>query len=82
MQVEPGTLLPRELGNCYTASLWAGLASLVSAVGGRLEGRQVLLFSYGSGIASSCFILEGRRPAVRWRLERLATEVISEMGLL
>lgn len=45
-----GAVYDRRLGNTYTASLWAGLASLLDHRDG-LEGRRVGLFSYGSGSA-------------------------------
>lgn len=41
LQVEPGTGLPRQTGNMYTASLWSGLASLISDQGSELEACQV-----------------------------------------
>ncbi len=75
-QVAPGTLLPRQIGNCYTASLWAGLASLVDSQRELLEGRTVLMFSFGSGIAASIFLLTGRRPAsLEFLLQRIASQV-------
>ncbi len=40
----------RRLGNTYTASLWAGLVSLLDHREG-LDGRRIGLFSYGSGSA-------------------------------
>lgn len=41
-------------GNMYCASVWGGLASLVSHVDpATLEGKRIGLFSYGSGLASS-----------------------------
>lgn len=33
--------LPRQTGNMYTASLWSGLASLISDQGSELEACQV-----------------------------------------
>ncbi|KAK3333851.1 hydroxymethylglutaryl-coenzyme A synthase C terminal-domain-containing protein [Cercophora scortea] len=41
-------------GNMYTASVWGGLASLVSHVDSEtLQGKRIGLFSYGSGLAAS-----------------------------
>lgn len=51
----PSTLLPTRLGNLYTASLYAGLISLVSTKASDLAGKRVLCFSYGSGLAASLF---------------------------
>ena len=53
-KVTPSTLLPQHLGNMYTASLYAGLLSLLAS-GAPLVGRRILCFSYGSGLASSIF---------------------------
>ena len=77
LQVAPGTLLPRQIGNCYTASLWAGLASLIDSQGEQLAGRTILMFSYGSGVASSFLLLTGRRPQKKefW-LENIAKQVL------
>lgn len=46
-----GTLYNRRLGNTYTASLFAGLASLLHQ-DDSLEGKRIGLFSYGSGSVS------------------------------
>eukprot|EP00455_Lapot_gusevi_P023657 TRINITY_DN2454_c0_g1_i7.p1 TRINITY_DN2454_c0_g1~~TRINITY_DN2454_c0_g1_i7.p1 ORF type:complete len:478 (-),score=128.95 TRINITY_DN2454_c0_g1_i7:66-1439(-) len=55
-QVAPSTRLPKQLGNLYTASLYAGLLSLLtSAAPADLSGKRVLMFSYGSGLAASMF---------------------------
>lgn len=54
-KVDKTHLLSKELGNCYTASLYIGLASLIFNEGKRLAGKDTLLFSYGSGLASSMF---------------------------
>jgi len=47
-----------QIGNMYTASLYGGLLGLLShASDTALVGKRVLLFSYGSGIAASLFVL-------------------------
>ena len=66
-KVAPSTLLPRELGNSYTASAYTGLLSLIDAWHANDEtmrpdpdehvGKNVLMFSYGSGLASTLFSL-------------------------
>jgi len=49
-------MLPKELGNLYTASLYTSLLSVLSQVKpNHLEGKRVLLFSYGSGLAATMF---------------------------
>jgi len=54
-KVSPSAVLPRQLGNTYTGSLYAGLVSLISEVGDGLIGKRVFMFSYGSGLASTLF---------------------------
>lgn len=54
-KVVPGALLPKQLGNSYTCSLYSGLASLVGTHGDSLEGKLATLFSYGSGLCSTMF---------------------------
>jgi len=55
--VEPSLLLPKHLGNSYTASLYTGLHSLVEKEGADLAGKRLLMFSYGSGLAATMFSL-------------------------
>jgi len=55
VQVEPSTLLSRNCGNMYTASLPCSLVSLVYNISDSLAGKRVLMFSYGSGLASTMF---------------------------
>jgi len=62
-KVSPGLHCARNVGNTYTASLYACLASLLSAGSPEeLLGQRVLLFSYGSGVASSMFVMHVKRP--------------------
>ncbi len=53
--VEPWLWLARQAGNTYTASLYLGLAWLAEQRGAALEGRDVGLFSYGSGCQGEFF---------------------------
>ena len=56
--VEPGMRCARRCGNMYTASLYGGLASVVSSVEPEdLKDRRISMFAYGSGIASSFFTI-------------------------
>ena len=49
---------------------------LIETTGAALEGRRVLMYSYGSGISASMFSLVGRRPeAPRFALQRLQAMV-------
>lgn len=55
-KVEPGLEIPARVGNIYTGSLYLSLISLVYSRRARLaslRGKRVLLYSYGSGLASS-----------------------------
>jgi len=54
-KVEPSTNLSLELGNCYSASLYVGLLSLIDRLSDELSGKRLVLFSYGSGMTSSMF---------------------------
>ena len=57
-RVNPGLQVATNCGNMYCASVWGGLASLVSYVGdAALQGKRIALFSYGSGLAASFFSL-------------------------
>lgn len=54
----PACAISREVGNCYTASVFAGLASVVTssdkARGEEGESR-ILMFSYGSGFVATAY---------------------------
>ncbi|KAJ5760972.1 hypothetical protein N7520_008128 [Penicillium odoratum] len=55
-RVSPGLQVALLCGNMYTATVWAGLASLLSHVTlSPSEPKRIGLFSYGSGLASSLF---------------------------
>ncbi|SPO02664.1 probable hydroxymethylglutaryl-CoA synthase [Cephalotrichum gorgonifer] len=53
-RVSPAAQVATMCGNMYCASVWGGLASLVSHVEpSALEGKRIGLFSYGSGLAAT-----------------------------
>jgi hydroxymethylglutaryl-CoA synthase len=55
-KTDPSLLLARELGNSYTASLYACLISfMLSNRMDQLVNNKLLLFSYGSGLSASMF---------------------------
>lgn len=55
-RVQPGLHVATLCGNMYTATVYAGLASLLSHVTfSPSEPKRIGLFSYGSGLASSMF---------------------------
>ncbi|KAL3900477.1 MAG: hypothetical protein SGCHY_001317 [Lobulomycetales sp.] len=67
-KVVPGLLLPKNLGNSYCASLYSGLVSLISNVSSDgLVGKRLVLFSYGSGLASSMFSIKCVAPPTLMR---------------
>lgn len=53
-KVASGLILPAEIGNIYTGSLYLSLASLLQH-GPELGGRSIGLFSYGSGNCAEFF---------------------------
>ncbi|GMH29807.1 hypothetical protein Nepgr_031650 [Nepenthes gracilis] len=64
-KVQPTTLIPKQIGNTYTASLYTALASLIHNKHSSLVGNRVVMFSYGSGLTATMFSLklnEGRHP--------------------
>ncbi|MBA0737223.1 hypothetical protein Gogos_010695 [Gossypium gossypioides] len=72
-KVQPTTLIPKQVGNMYTASLYAAFASLIHSKHSELAGKRVILFSYGSGLTSTMFSLrlhEGQHP---FSLSNIAT---------
>lgn len=57
LRLLPSVLLPKELGNLYTASLYSSLLSVLHQIKpvDQLKGKRILLFSYGSGLAATMF---------------------------
>ncbi|KAJ3557571.1 hypothetical protein NM688_g1403 [Phlebia brevispora] len=69
--VEASMKCARRCGNMYTASLYGGLASLVSSVEpADFLGKRISMFAYGSGIASSFFTIKVKGDTTRIK-ERL-----------
>lgn len=57
-RIYDGTLAGRLLGNMYTASVFASLASIISTTPSEtLLGQRIGVFSYGGGLASSFYSL-------------------------
>ena len=54
-EVSSSLVLPAEVGNAYTGSLYLALASLLHREAGAIEGERVGLFSYGSGSTAEFF---------------------------
>jgi len=59
VHVDPGMRCSRRCGNMYTASLYGGLASLISSVdSSEFIGKTIGMFAYGSGMASSFYTMK------------------------
>lgn len=74
-KVTPSCAVSQQVGNCYTASVYLNLATLVHTVGAALAGKRVLLFSYGSGSIASMFTIHARHPTApdaKFTLEKMA----------
>ncbi|MEI8055339.1 MAG: hydroxymethylglutaryl-CoA synthase [bacterium] len=54
-QVGQSLIYSREVGNCYTASLYLGILSLLENVTTDLSGKLIGLYSYGSGSSGEFF---------------------------
>ena len=63
----------REAGNCYSASLYVGLASLMENCAEDLSGQRIGLYSYGSGCVGEFFsgtVQPGYRDALLTELHQ------------
>ena len=69
----------KHVGNTYTASVFLGLASLVSRVGSRNElqhGKSICVFSYGSGALASLYRLTVRdTPDQQFTVDKMVTSL-------
>ncbi|KAL2918176.1 3-hydroxy-3-methylglutaryl coenzyme A synthase [Polyrhizophydium stewartii] len=83
-RVAPGLIVAKNVGNSYCASLYGGLASLLSYVSSeQLQNKRVGMFSYGSGLASSffSFVVRGSTETIAKNLNiaaRLAARTVVE----
>ncbi|KAL3039717.1 hypothetical protein AAZX31_01G201300 [Glycine max] len=71
-KVQPTTLIPKQVGNMYTASLYAAFASLIHNKHSTLAGKRVILFSYGSGLTATMFSLQLRDSQHPFSLSNMA----------
>nr|AEC13715.1 hydroxymethylglutaryl-CoA synthase [Catharanthus roseus] len=74
-KVQPTTLIPKQVGNMYTASLYAAFASLIHNKHSTLAGQRVILFSYGSGLTATMFSLRLRECRTPFSLSNIASVV-------
>mmetsp|Transcript_25168 Transcript_25168/g.25373 ORF Transcript_25168/g.25373 Transcript_25168/m.25373 type:complete len:472 (+) Transcript_25168:85-1500(+) len=58
--VLPGCALSRNIGNCYTASVFLNLLSILIEHGETLVGKRIGMFSFGSGSVASLYSFMGR----------------------
>nr|AOX15269.1 hydroxymethyl glutaryl CoA synthase 1 [Withania somnifera] len=72
-KVKPATLVPKQVGNMYTASLYAAFASLLHNKHSSLAGQRVILFSYGSGLTATMFSLRLHKGQHPFSLSNIAT---------
>ena len=73
-RVEPSMRCSKRCGNMYTASLYGGLASLLSSVEpADLKGKTISMFAYGSGFASSFYTMtvKGDTTLIKGKLDLL-----------
>ncbi|KAF5181565.1 Hydroxymethylglutaryl-coa synthase [Thalictrum thalictroides] len=72
-KVQSTTLVPKQVGNMYTASLYAAFASLIHNKHSELDGKRVVMFSYGSGLTSTMFSFRLRECQNPFSLSNIAT---------
>ncbi|WP_256679948.1 type I polyketide synthase [Pseudomonas sp. Q1] len=60
--VQPSTLLTRQIGSTYTASVYVNLYSLLLNQYEDIVGKTVGIYSYGSGASASLYRLEVVKP--------------------
>ncbi|GAB4834325.1 hypothetical protein Ancab_032578 [Ancistrocladus abbreviatus] len=73
VKVQPTTLIPKQIGNTYTASLYTSLASLIHNKHSTLAGNRVVMFSYGSGLAATIFSLRVNEGHHNFSLSNIAS---------
>lgn len=72
-KVQPSTLLPKQVGNMYTASLYAAFVSVLHNKHSELSGKRVVMFSYGSGLTATMFSFQLRDGQHPFSLSNIAT---------
>lgn len=78
-KVLPCCKINKQIGNCYTGSVYSSLLSVVCDSGASLVGKRILLFSYGSGSVASLFSVRGVERQGKFSLGSIQSTVnISE----
>jgi hydroxymethylglutaryl-CoA synthase len=75
--VGPSLVLPSQVGNIYTGSMYLALASLLTSSHEDLTGKRVGLFSYGSGSCAE-FFTGVVSPEAQARVKALGLETMLE----
>ncbi|MFL5358857.1 hydroxymethylglutaryl-CoA synthase [Archangium sp.] len=75
--VGPSLVLPSQVGNIYTGSMYLALASLLSSSREDLTGKRIGLFSYGSGSCAE-FFSAVVTPEAQARVKALGLENLLE----
>lgn len=73
--VGPSLVLPSQVGNLYTGSLYLALASLLASTPRPLDGARIGLFSYGSGSCAE-FFSGTVNPGAQARVRALGLEAM------
>lgn len=83
-KTSPSLLIPSQVGNMYTPSVYSGLVSfLISRKSQELAGNKIGLFSYGSGLAATFFsITISKDPAQLVALDKLINNLAHIKPLL
>ncbi|KAF8032947.1 hypothetical protein BT93_D1743 [Corymbia citriodora subsp. variegata] len=79
--VQPSTLIPKQVGNMYTASLYAAFVSLIHNKHSSLDGNRVMMFSYGSGLSATMFSLKFNNGKHPFSLSNIAAIMNVDMKL-
>ncbi|GFZ08267.1 hydroxymethylglutaryl-CoA synthase [Actinidia rufa] len=72
-KVKPATLVPKQVGNMYTASLYSAFVSLIHNKHTSLAVQRVVMFSYGSGLSATMFSFQIRKGQHPFSLSNIAT---------
>lgn len=73
---QPCHVASKDVGNCYTASVYFNLATLVHTQAAALAGKRVMVFSYGSGCMASMFAVDVREATdSRFSLDAIASSL-------
>ncbi|KAK2954735.1 putative Hydroxymethylglutaryl-CoA synthase [Blattamonas nauphoetae] len=82
-KVGPSTLVPRLIGNSYTATLFMSLASILhTEPEEKLNGKSVFCFSYGSGLIAAIWSVKINKGSDEFPLSKLIHNLSNIQTLL